>query len=468
MPDTSTQTPFSDCAAIILAAGKSTRMKSRLPKPLHPLCGRPLTGHVVEACRQAGIKRIIAVVGHEADAVKAGLGMGLEYALQVNQLGSGDAAKSAQPLMSGFTGALLVLAGDIPLLRAETIGLVLEHHHKTGAKATLLTAVLDDPTGYGRIIRCANNTVAKIVEEKDASDNEKSIHECNPSIYCFDAPALFAALGKITPANAQGEYYLTDVIAILSRQGDRVEAIPAKESCEVLGVNTRVELAEVGRIMRERILKELMLSGVSIIDPTATYVDITVKVGNDTVIEPNTHLIGNTFIGEECVIGPSTRILNSAIGSRSTVLSSQIDSSQVGDDVRIGPYSNIRPNCQVANRARVGDFVELKNTILHEKVSASHLSYLGDAEIGEFTNIGAGTITCNYDGVKKHHTVIGKRVFIGTHTTLVAPVTIGDDAFTAAASSICEDVPPDALAIARCRQTNKLEWAKNRRDNLTK
>jgi bifunctional UDP-N-acetylglucosamine pyrophosphorylase/glucosamine-1-phosphate N-acetyltransferase len=357
-----------------------------------------------------------------------------------------------------------VLAGDVPLLRAETVKRLLDHHHATKASATLLTAFLEDATGYGRIVRQPDGTVARIVEHRDATPEERAIGEWNPSIYCFEASELFDSLQHIQPNNVQGEYYLTDVIGLLVEQGKRVEAVSTEDADEVRGVNNRVELAEVGRILRERILRDLMLSGVSITDPAATYVDVGVQVGQDTTLEPQTFLYSGTIIGEGCKIGPFTRISNSRVGNDTTILASQVFNSEVGSHVKIGPYSNIRPGCRIADGVKIGDFVEIKNAALGEKVSASHLAYIGDAEVGAGTNIGAGVITCNYDGMNKHRTVIGERAFIGTNSTLIAPVTIGDGAFVAAASSITQDVPADALAMARSRQENKPDWARQWRE----
>lgn len=453
----------SSAAALILAAGKSTRMRSRLPKSLHPLCGLPLTGHVVRACRACGVGRIIVVVGHEADMVREGLGDDLEYVRQVEQRGSGDAVRAAESLLEGFTRSLLVLAGDVPLLRPATLQRLLAHHQHTTAAATLLTAVLEDPTGYGRVVRNLDGTVARIVEHRDATPEERAIREWNPSVYCFQAPALFSAVKEIRADNAQGEYYLTDVIGVLTRRGERVEAIQTDDPKEVFGVNTRVELAQLARVLRERILTDLMLSGVTVVDPATTYVDIDVRVGQDTVLEPGTILQSGTVIGKECRIGPFTRIANSRLGDRVTVLCSQIVDCEIGNHVRIGPYANLRPGCRLADSVKIGDFVELKNAILGEKVSSAHLSYIGDAEVGAGTNIGAGVVTCNYDGTRKNRTTIGQNAFIGTHATLIAPVTIGDGAYVAAGSPITEDVPEDALAIARSRQTVKPEWARRRR-----
>jgi bifunctional UDP-N-acetylglucosamine pyrophosphorylase/glucosamine-1-phosphate N-acetyltransferase len=446
-------------AAIILAAGKSTRMRSRLPKPLHPLCGLPLTGHVIQACRSAGAARIVVVVGHEAEQVCAGLGDDVEYALQESQRGTGDAVRVAQPLLADWTGTILAMVGDVPLLPAETLRRLLEHHRASGAAATLLTAFLDDPTGYGRVVRDASGRVARIVEERDATPEEKAIREWNPSIYAFDAGALWSSLADIRPENAQGEYYLTDTIGLLAERGARVEAIPAADARDVLGANTRVELAALSTILRRRLLETLMLSGVTVTDPAATYVEVDVEVGQDTILEPNTFLYKGTRIGEDCVIGPMTRIERSTIGNNVRVVASQIVESVLEDGVTVGPFANLRPGTHLGPNVKIGDFVELKNARLGTGAQASHLSYIGDADVGAGTNIGAGTITCNYDGFFKHRTVIGERVFVGSHSTLIAPVTIGDGAFIAAASPIGQDVPGDAMAIARAHPTIKEGWA---------
>src|SRR5579871_5970276 len=462
MPEPSgvaSHTSVTPTAAIILAAGKSTRMRSKLPKPLHPLCGLPMTTHVIRTCRAAGVERILVVVGHEADKVRAGLGDGVEYALQEVPRGTGDAVRAAEAQLGDWPGTILILAGDVPLLPSETLSQLLRHQIDADAAATLLTAVLDDPTDYGRVLRDAQGHVSGIVEHKDATPEERAVNEINISIYAFQSQALWSALRELRPANAQGEYYLTDTVRILVEGGRRVDALAAAAPQDALGVNNRVELATAAGILRERLLTELMLSGVSITDPANTYVDADVEIGQDTVIEPNTFLYAGTRVGEDCMIGPFTRIQNSTLGNGVSVVSSQIVGSDIADGVKIGPFANLRPGTKVGPNAHIGDFVELKNAILGAGAKANHLAYLGDAEIGEGTNIGAGTITCNYDGFDKHRTVIGKNVFVGTHSTLIAPVTIGDGAFIAAASPIGEDVPQDAMAIARSRATLKEGWA---------
>jgi len=451
--------------AVIMAAGKSTRMKSRLPKPLHLLCGKPLLSYLLDACRSAGVARTIVVVGHEAERVQEAFRGQCEFVLQEEQLGTGHAVMSARPLLNDYAGDLLVLPGDTPLIDGETLRKLAEHHHSSGAVATLLTAVLPHDAGmYGRVLRDPNGKVTGIVEAKDASHQQLAVREINTSIYCFNAPALFGALGEIRPDNAQGEYYLTDVIGLFTRKGDRVEAVIADDWQVTLGVNTRVELADVAARLRRRIMENLMLSGVTIVDPTNTYIDADVQIGQDTVVHPNTYILGNTVIGEECEIGPMARIENSQIGNRTTVLASQVVESRLGDSVRVGPFANLRPGTVVGNGTKIGDFVEVKNSIIEENVSMAHLTYVGDAQVGANTNIGAGTITCNYDGKRKHRTIIGRGCFIGSHATLIAPLQIGDGAYVAAASAITDDVPPDSLAIARCRQVVKEEWAKRRRE----
>lgn len=451
--------PTENVAAIILAAGKSTRMRSKLPKPLHPLCGLPLTGHVMRACRGAGVQRLVLVIGHEAEAVRARLGEELEYAYQETPLGTGHAVLSAHSLFQGRTGTILVLAGDVPLLPEATIRRLLEHHVRSNAAATMLTACLDDPTGYGRVIRDETGGVTGIVEHRDATPDQREIKEWNPSIYAFKSSALWSALSRIQPTNDQKELYLTDVIGILHSDGGRIEAVPADSADDVLGVNNRVELAAAAAILRRRVLTEHMLAGVSITDPNNTYIDVGVVIGMDTTVEPGCSLYAGTTIGEDCVIGPMARISRSTIGNRCKIWASQVVESRIESDVSVGPFANLRPGTQLADRVKIGDFVETKNAWFGPAAQASHLSYIGDAEVGAGTNIGAGTITCNYDGYRKHRTVIGRNAFVGSHSTLVAPVVIGDGAFIAAGSAVTVSVPADAMAIARSRTTLKEGWA---------
>lgn len=451
-----------------MAAGKSTRMKSRTPKVLHRVAGRAVVDFIIEAARDGcGVADAIAIVGHEADLVREHItgrwGDLVRFAVQEPQNGTGHAVMQAAPLLSEFTGDVLTLAGDTPLVSAEILAKLLEHHRATHAAATVLTAMMDEPGHYGRVVRTPDGTVKYIVEAKDATADERAVREINTSIYCFKAPALFRALAEIRPENAQGEYYLTDVIALLARAGERVEAVVSPDSAVVMGVNTRIELAEASAIVRRRKLESLMLDGVTIIDPAATYVDAEVSVGPDTVIYPGTVIEGATTIGRDCVIGPFVHILDTRLGDGVTIAQSKANLAEVADGVKIGPFGNLRPGTIVDRDARIGSFVELKKAHLGEGSHVSHLTYIGDAEIGERANIGGGTITCNYDGRVKHRTEVGKDAFVGSNNTLVAPVTIGDGAFTAAGSTITDNVPADSLALGRSRQVVKEGWAAKRR-----
>lgn len=468
--DTTTELPINGdvnrvgCAAIILAAGRSTRMKSATPKSLHTICGVPMTTHVVRACRAAGVERIVVVVGHEADAVRKGLGDGIEYAVQASQRGTGDAVLSAQDVLSDWSGTILVMAGDTPLVQPRSLESVRRLQAESDAPLAILTAVLDDATGYGRVLRSGDGTVLQIVEERDATPEQRAIKEWNPSIYVFKAHALWKSLHSIQPNNAQGEFYLTDTVRIIAESGQRVEAAVVENSSDMLGVNTRVELAEAAAVMRGRINRQHMLTGVSITDPATTYIDADVTVGQDTFLHPGTVLNGNTQVGTGCTIGPGAIIRDSIIGAGSVIVSSQIVESILDEGVRVGPYANLRPGTRVGRGVRIGDFVELKNSVLGDAVQINHLSYIGDSEIGSGTNIGAGTITCNFDGFKKHRTVIGKDAFIGSHSTLIAPVTVGDGVLVAAGSTVTSDVPDNALAIARPYMTIKAHWAARYRE----
>jgi bifunctional UDP-N-acetylglucosamine pyrophosphorylase/glucosamine-1-phosphate N-acetyltransferase len=452
----------SNLVAVVLAAGKGTRMKSRLPKAAHAVCGKPMARYPVDAARELGAERVVVVVGHEAEAVRTAVGDDVEYVLQAEQRGTGHAVMQSERSLREASD-VLVLNGDLTLVTPDELRALLDRHHATGAAATLLTAELDDPASYGRVIRRADGTVDRIVERRDASPDEAAIREINVGLYCFRAAELRDCLGRLRPDNDQGEYYLTDVVGLLVGDGRRVEAVVASDPRCALGINDRAELAIAAAIQRERILYRLMLSGVTLIDPVTTYVDADVVVGQDTIIHPMTILQGWTVIGADCQIGPSARITDSELADRVTVHASLVTESTVGEGSRIGPFANLRPGCRLGREVKVGDFVELKNVVLGDRVSAGHLTYLGDAAIGEKTNIGAGTITCNYDGRKKSRTVIGRETFIGTHATLVAPVTIGSGAYVAAHSVVTEDVPDDAMAIARSRQTTKEGWAARKR-----
>lgn len=448
-----------------MAAGKSTRMKSALPKAAHPMCGLPIGRHVVEACRSAGIQRIIAVVGHEAEAVKAALGPDVEYVLQSEQLGTGHAVRSAEDLLAGQVDALAVLPADTPLIRPASVRALMDNCIHSGASATLLSALLDDPAMYGRILRDASGRhVTSIVEARDASPDILAIHEICTSIYAFNVHDLLPALGQLRSDNRQKEYYLTDVIGIFAASEKAVGAFIVPDATEALGINTRIELAEATAIMRKRTLDALMLVGVTMIDPSAVYADVTVSIEPDTVIYPNTILEGNTAIAGACVIGPNARIINSEIAEGVTIDCAHVEDSVVGPGTKIGPFARVRPGSELGRRVKVGNFVEIKNSHVADEVSAAHLSYIGDADVGAHTNIGAGTITCNYDGKKKHRTSIGANAFIGSNTVLNAPVEVGDGAFTGSGSVITKDIPADALGLSRPQLIIKEGWAKRRRE----
>ncbi|MDT5272115.1 MAG: bifunctional UDP-N-acetylglucosamine pyrophosphorylase / glucosamine-phosphate N-acetyltransferase [Acidobacteriota bacterium] len=451
------QTPSAPLDILILAAGLGTRMRSSTAKVLHKLGGRPLIAHV---CRTAsalvkGERPVYVVVGHQADevkdAVRAELGEGgAVFVTQTEQRGTGDAVFAARGVLGDAGSTLLVLSGDVPLVRAETLG-SLVHQHRThrgrGAACTLMAVRLEDPTGYGRVIRDDEGRFQKIVEQKDAAPDERQINEINAGIYCFETRLLFPALERVKPENAQGEFYLTDVPAILRADGEDVSVYTHGDAREVSGINTRVELSEFERILRLRTLRSLMLnSGVTVIDPQHTYVSPDAQLGRDTTLHPNVHVEGRTIIGEGCEIMQGSRITDSRIGNGVTVKDHcVIVDSEIADHCTVGPFAHLRMNARVEEGAAVGNFVEMKKSRLGAKSKANHLTYLGDADVGERTNIGAGTITCNYDGKSKHATTIEHDVKIGSDTMLVAPVRVGARSVTAAGSVVTEDVPPDTL-----------------------
>jgi bifunctional UDP-N-acetylglucosamine pyrophosphorylase/glucosamine-1-phosphate N-acetyltransferase len=449
--------------AVVLAAGESTRMRSARPKVLHPLGGRPLVHYPLEACRALGA-RIVLVVGRGAEELRRVVGEtpDLAFAEQAERRGTGHAlmqARSACPA----EGTVLVLPADVPLLSAATLRALVDHHRATGAAVTLLTALVDDPTGYGRVVR-ADGRPAAIVEHRDATPAQRQIREIATSVYCFDGRALWPALERLRPDNAQGEYYLTDVVGILRAGGGVVDAVVAEDARDCLGVNDRRQLAELAAILRGRVLDRLMAEGVTVVDPARTYVDAAVQVGPDTVLQPGVILEGPTVIGRECVIGPGCHIAASRLGDRVTVRAySVLAEAVVEDGAQLGPFCHLRPLSHVGAGARIGNFVELKKSRIGRGAKVPHLSYVGDAEVGAGANLGAGTITCNYDGVDKHETVIGAGAFIGTNSSLVAPVTIGEGAYVAAGSVITKSVPPDALAVARGRQEMREGWAARKR-----
>jgi bifunctional UDP-N-acetylglucosamine pyrophosphorylase / glucosamine-1-phosphate N-acetyltransferase len=451
---------MSDIHVVILAAGKGTRMKSAEPKVLHAAGGFPLIEHVLRAADSLQPTTIVVVVGHGAARVQQALGkrLGLRFALQEPQLGTGHALLQAKPHLAGGSGTVVLLSGDVPLLRPATLQSLVETHEARGAAATVLTARVDRPDGYGRIVR-ENGRIAAIVEHKDATAAEREIDEINSGIYAFALEPLFEALASIGAANAQGEYYLPDLVRIYRGQGLAVEAVSLGDPREILGVNSRRELADVTTILKTARNEELMAAGVSIVDPASAWIGPDVAVGPDTVIHPNVYLEGRTRIGAGCEINACVRIIDSTIDDGVVINNfCVITDSHIASGARIGPFAHIRPQSEVGEGAHVGNFTELKKTTLGKGSKANHLSYLGDAIIGEHVNIGAGTITCNYDGTHKHPTVIEDGAFIGSDTQLVAPVRVGKGAYVAAGSSIVDDVPPGALGIARGKQVNKDGW----------
>ena len=461
------------CAVAILAAGKGTRLKSRHPKVLHEIAGKPLLGHVVEAAKQVvPASQIFAINGHEAERVrKAMAASGIAFVEQTEQRGTGHAILQTREALKNFDD-VLVLSGDVPLIRKETIERLLEFHRKARAAMTILTTEPDDPFGYGRVFRKnsgESDEVERIVEQKQLSSDQLQHREINSGIYAFRVKPLFAHLDEITTDNPHGEYYLTDIAAILAKAGEKVIAVRADDPTEVLGVNTRHELSLLDAHLRTKKCQELMTEGVSIFKPETCVIDADVEVGTDTVIEPFVQLLGKTKIGSECRVRSYSVVSDSTLGNNVLLRhGSIVDQSKVADGALLGPYCHLRPGSDIGEAAHVGNFVETKKTKLGKGSKANHLTYLGDAEIGTGVNVGAGTITCNYDGVNKFGTVIGDNVFVGSDTTLVAPIEIGKGAYIGAASCITENVPEDSLALARGRQVNKEGWAKKKREERKK
>ncbi len=445
-------------------------MKSELPKVLHEIGGLTLVERVLRTAAALQPTSTTVVVGHGAELVKTSLAKrrNLQFATQEPQLGTGHALLQTRPFLQGKSGTVVLLSGDAPLLKAPSLASLLDTHHEAGAAATVITANVARPFGYGRIIR-TKGRVSKIVEERDATPAQKAIHEINSGIYAFDLAPLFAALDSIGTANKQGEYYLPDLVAIYRKQARPVATWTIERPDEIRGINSRSELAEVSTMVRQQKNEELMAAGVTLIDPATTYVDADVVVGPDTVIYPCVFLEGATTIGAACEIHSGARIVNSTIGDRVCVRNhTVVTDSTVEAGAFLGPFAHIRPGSQVGADAHIGNFVELKKTTMGKAAKANHLAYLGDATIGEKTNVGAGTITCNYDGEKKHQTVVGAGVFVGSNSTLVAPVTLADGSYIAAGSAITEDVPAGALGIGRSRQENKAGWVAKRKDAKAK
>lgn len=449
-----------DRFAVILAAGKGTRMKSKLYKVLHPVLGKPMVEHVVDQLDKIGVSRQIVIVGHGAEAVQETLGSRVEYAVQEEQLGTGHAVQTAESELAGKPGATLVVCGDTPLLTAETLEALLAHHEAQQAKVTVLTAIADDATGYGRVIRGEDGNVTKVVEHKDASDTELEIREINTGTYVFDNELLFDALKQVGNNNAQGEYYLPDVISIAKEAGEVVAAHTAPTFDETIGVNDRVALSQAEAVMRKRTNERLMREGVTFMDAASTYISPDAVIGSDTIIYPGTVILGKTIIGSECVIGPNSDIRNSVIEDGATVRQSVVSDSRVGTEAQVGPFAHLRQQAILGANTRVGNFVEIKKSTFGDGAKASHLSYIGDASIGERVNLGCGSITVNYDGKNKFETVVEADAFVGCNVNLIAPVKVGKGSIVAAGSTITDDVPEEALAIARERQTNKEGYTK--------
>jgi bifunctional UDP-N-acetylglucosamine pyrophosphorylase / glucosamine-1-phosphate N-acetyltransferase len=440
-------------------------MRSATPKVLHRLAGLPMIDHVLRAATTLSPETMTVVVGHEAERVRAHLQKwpGVSIVLQEPQLGTGHALLTAEPALNGRRGTVVLLSGDVPLLSQASLAALHTRHAESGAAATVVTAMVDRPFGYGRILRTGGE-IARVVEERDAGPAEREIKEINAGIYAFELDSLFPALRDIGSENVQREYYLPDLVSVYRRQRKIVATWTVANPAEIRGINSRSELAEVGGLMRQRKHEELMAAGVTLVDPATTYVDVDVEIGADTVVHPCVHLEGTTRIGAACEIHAGSRLVNAELGDHVTVLNhSVITDTRIGAHCSVGPFAHLRPESVLGEGARVGNFVELKKTRLGAGAKANHLAYLGDAEIGERTNIGAGTITCNYDGTRKHPTTIGRGAFVGSNSTLVAPITIGDASYVAAGSAITEDVPADALAIGRSRQENKPGWAAKRR-----
>ena len=446
--------------AVILAAGKGTRMKSDLPKVLHKVAGISMLEHVFRSVSAIEPEKTVTVIGHKAELVEQVLAGQTEFVRQTEQLGTGHAVMMAEPVLENLAGQTLVIAGDTPLITGESLKNLIDFHINHKNVATILTAEADNPFGYGRIIRNQHGEVVKIVEQKDASDFEQQIKEINTGTYVFDNARLFEALKNINTNNAQGEYYITDVIGIFRENGEKVGAYTLKDFDESLGVNDRVALATAEGVMRRRINQQHMVNGVSFVNPDATYIDVDVEIAPEVQVEANVTLKGQTKIGAETILTNGTYIVDSEIGERAVITNSMIEESSVADGVTVGPYAHIRPGSSLAKDVHVGNFVEVKGSSIGENTKAGHLTYIGNSQVGAHVNFGAGTITVNYDGQKKYKTVIGDNVFVGSNSTIIAPVELGDNSLVGAGSTITKDVPADAIALGRGRQINKEDYAK--------
>ncbi|MFJ4921279.1 bifunctional UDP-N-acetylglucosamine diphosphorylase/glucosamine-1-phosphate N-acetyltransferase GlmU [Streptomyces sp. NPDC088725] len=455
-------------AVVVLAAGEGTRMKSKTPKVLHEICGRSLVGHVVSAARELAPEHLVVVVGHAREQVEDHLSAAFDdvrTAFQAEQNGTGHAVRTGlQDLGSTPDGTVIVVCGDTPLLTTGTLRTLAATHAADGNAVTVLTAEVPDATGYGRIVRDgASGAVTAIVEHKDATDSQRAIREINSGVFAFDGALLADALGKVRTDNSQGEEYLTDVLGILRESGHRVGASVAGDHREILGINNRVQLAEARRLLTARLLERAMLAGVTVIDPASVQVDVTVTFEEDAIVHPNTQLLGTTHLAEGAEVGPNSRLNDTTVGAGARVDNTVADGAEVGDRALVGPYAYLRPGTKLGAKAKAGTYVEMKNATIGEGAKVPHLSYVGDATIGEFTNIGAASVFVNYDGVNKHHTTIGAHCRTGSDNMFVAPVTVGDGAYTAAGSVITKDVPAGSLAVARGQQRNINGWVARKR-----
>lgn len=444
-----------DVSAVILAAGHGTRMKSRLLKVMHPLGGKPIVAHVVDNCRRAGIERIVLVVGYQQEKVRAHFGESVAYAVQEPQLGTGHAAMQAEPLLRDAAGDLLVILGDNPFLGPDVIARFLAAHRDAGAAGSLLTAVVDEPGALGRILRRPDGALDRVVEYKDATPEQREIREVNSGIFLFRLPDFWQHIRRIDNRNAQQEYYLADVMQVMEAAGQTVQAVPAAGAADLIAPNDRKELAVAEATLRQQTLDRLMAEGVTVVDPATTWVSAGARIGRDTTIYPFTFVEGETVIGEECRIGPNTRLISAVLGNEVEVQMSVVEHSRIGDGSRIGPFAHVRPGCDLGPDSEIGNYAELKKTRTGRGMKMHHHSYLGDAVVGDGVNIGAGVITCNYDGFQKHQTVLEDASFIGTNVNLVAPIRVGRGGYIAAGSTVNQEVPPDALAIARAPQVTK-------------